>query len=215
MLSGWTGHTGRQGFGRAAAFALIISGSLAALAGCNSDKPHDYGQERPSVRDLDRRDSGLQSRDIQEAADQMAGDLLNDPQLNASREQWTMVVVNMEDKTRGQMQPTDFDLFLQALKGRLAQQGRGRVQLIANRAKFYQQRDQELEGGGGRDPYGQTGRTGPAAAPDAISPDYFLSGVARNLPRRGTDYYQIEFTVTNAHNRAEVWDRVYAVKVAR
>jgi hypothetical protein len=39
--------------------------------------------------------------------------------------------------------------------------------------------------------------------------------VARSLPRRGTNYYQIEFTAVNLRNRQEAWSGLYSVKVAR
>ena len=177
------------------------------------DRPHDVGRQRPSVDDLDARDRGLQSRDVNEAADQMAADLLSDPELNRSREQWTIVVTGMDDKTRDRQFMTDYDIFLQALKARLARQGRGRVQLITNRDRFYNLRDRELEGGG-RDEFGQGGGGG-RGAPQAVSPDYALTGVVRDLPRRGTIYYQMEFTVEDLHRRTTAWTGSYEVKVAR
>jgi hypothetical protein len=172
--------------------------------GCQpTDKPHDYGQRRPSVNDLDERDAGLQSRDINWAADQMAADLLSDPELNRSREQWTVVVTTMDDKTRDREFMTDYDIFLQALKARIAKQGRGRVTLITNRDKFYNLRDKELEG-----PANQP-------APAAVNPDYAMTGVVRDLPRRGTIYYQMEFSIEDLKRRTTAWTGSYEVKVSR
>ena len=34
-----------------------------AVVGCHHDKPHEYGQQRPPVDELDKRDKGLQSKD--------------------------------------------------------------------------------------------------------------------------------------------------------
>jgi len=193
---------------------MLTAALLAAGLGCQpTDKPHDYGQRRPSVDDLDERDSGLQSRDINQAADQMAQDLLSDPELNRSREQWTIVVDRMDDKTRDRQFMTDYDIFLQALKARIAKQGRGRVTLVTNRDDFYKLRDRELEGGG-RDPFGQ-GDGGGRAAPQATNPEYALRGVVRDLPRRGTIYYQMEFTLTDMRRRIEAWTGSYEVKVDR
>ena len=194
--------------------AGLLAG-LAGLAGCATDRPHDYGQQRPDIYDLDSRDGGLQSRDVNIAADQMAAELLGDPELNRAREQWTLVVDRMDDKTVDRRARTDFDIFLQALRARLAKAGRGRVQLITNRDKFYDIRGRELEeGGGGGDRFGQTDGGGPRAA-EAVSPDFALTGVARDMPRRGTNYYQIDFTIVNLRNRTEAWTGMYPVKVER
>ena len=195
----------------------LLGGALLAAGGtacAPTDRPHDVGRQRPSVDDLDRRDRGLQSRDINEAADQLAADLLSDPELNRGREQWTVVVTNIEDKTRDRQFMTDYDIFLQALKARLAKQGRGRITLVTNRDRFYNLRDRELEGGGGRDEFGQGGGGG-RAAPQAVSPDYALTGVVRDLPRRGTIYYQMEFTAEDLKRRTTAWTGSYEVKVAR
>ena len=207
----------RRTVGRRAG-TFVLGGALAVVGGAAcapTDRPHDYGQQRPSVDDLDERDRGLQSRDINEAADQLAADLLSDPELNRSREQWTVVVTNIEDKTRDRQFMTDYDIFLQALKARVAKQGRGRVTLVTNRDRFYNLRDRELEGGG-RDEFGQGGGGGAGrAAPQAVSPDFALTGVVRDLPRRGTIYYQMEFTVEDLMRRTTAWTGSYEVKVAR
>jgi Peptidoglycan-synthase activator LpoB len=142
------------------------------------------------------------------AADKMSRDLLADPTLNASSTAWTMVVTSMEDKTTDRANHINFDIFLQALKGDLAQKSAGRVQLIENKAEFHNVRNQELEGG---DQFGQ----GAAPAPAAINPDYALTGTAMDLPNRATNFYQIEFKLVNLHNRTLAFNRVYQVKVAR
>ena len=36
-----------------------------------------------------------------------------------------------------------------------------------------------------------------------------------DLPNRGTNYYQIQFTLQDLHNRTIPWTRLYSVKVAR
>src|SRR4051794_18670226 len=118
MLSGQKGRRGAAIFSAAA-------GLLAAAGGCYSDKPHDYGRERPDVYDLDRRDAGLQSKDVNEAADRMAADLLSDPKLNASKTQWTIVTTPMQDRTIDRRGQVNYDIFIQALQGRLAQHGGG------------------------------------------------------------------------------------------
>lgn len=198
----------------------VLLGPVAAVglpvgvAGCHTDKPHEYGQQRPDIYDVDARDRDLQSMDINQAADVMAADLLSDRKLNESRTQWVLVVKNIEDRTRGSIALTDMDLFLQALKDRLARQGDGRVQLVTERRTVERLRAEEGRGGY-REPYGQGGGEWTGGGGGALSPDYALHGVARNLPRRGTNYYQIEFDVTDLRDGRQMWTRVYPVKVAR
>jgi hypothetical protein len=197
-----------------AKWSLLSAGLLAGAAGCYTDKPHDYGQERPSNYDLDSRDRGLQSKDVNEAADQMAADLLSDRKLNASKTQYTIVFTSMEDRTIDRNGRQNFDIFLQALQDRLARLEDGRITLIANRDKFYRQRSQEREDVGGPDEFGQTGGDRPAAA-NAVNPDYALTGTVMDMPNRGTNYYQIQFSLEDMRNRTIPWTRLYAVKVAR
>src|SRR2546423_5475609 len=74
---------------------LVVATGLALIAGC----AHEYKDERPDVSQLDKRDSGLQSKDVVQASDQMAMDLLADPNLNASHDRWTIVVDRVENHT--------------------------------------------------------------------------------------------------------------------
>jgi hypothetical protein len=183
---------------------ILVSASilLAAVSGCSAPE-----QARQPVDELNPNDSGLQSKDVVGAADKMSRDLLADPALNASGTAWTLVVSNMEDKTTDQVARINFDIFLQALKGDLAQKSTGRIQLIENKQQFHELRNKELEGNAA-DATGQGG-------PQAINPDYALYGTAMDLPNRATNFYQIEFKVINLHNRTIAFDRLYQVKVAR
>jgi hypothetical protein len=155
----------------------------------------------------------LQSKDVNEAADQMAADLLALPALNRSREQWTIVTTPVDDQTIDRRGKANYNIFIQALQDRVARLSEGRVTLIANRQDFYKKRSDELEGGGA-DEFGQTGGDAPGAG-DAVSPDYSLDGVVMDMPSRETNYYQIQFRLTNLRNRTIPWTRVYPVRVAR
>lgn len=212
-----TGITGRgkrtSEWRRAGSTAGLATLGLALLAGCHDDKPHEYGEQRGSLYDVDR-GGGLQAKDVNEAADQMAADLLSDRNLNASNTSWTVVVYPAEDRTTDRMARVNYDIFLQALKDRLARQSNGRITLITNLARFRNIRAAEVEGGG-PDPYGQGGAIGQNPTPAAINPDYALTGTVMDLPNRRTNYYQIEFSLEDLHARRTVWDRTYAVKVAR
>ncbi len=192
---------------KTAACLMIAASSM--VAGCNSDKPGEFGRQRPPVGDLDPRDRGLQSADVVQASDQMAMTLLGLPELNASRERWTIVVTGVQNQTATSRQ--SLDVFLIRLKTNLARQGRGRVQLIENREQFRDLQNRELEQE--RDDFGQ----GPgAAAPGkkGIQPDFGLYCTARDLPNRGTNYYQFEFKLTDLNTREIVWTDMYEVRVA-
>jgi len=117
----------------------------------------------------------------------------------------------MQNKTTDPTNNINFDIFLQALKGNLAQKSNGRVQLIENKAEFYNLRNKELETNAGGDQFGQAGK----GAAQAVSPDYSLTGTAMDLPNRATNFYQIEFKLVNLQNRTLAFDRLYQVKVAR
>jgi Peptidoglycan-synthase activator LpoB len=189
---------------RMTVISLLLGGGLLALAGgCYHDKPHEYGQQRPPVDELDRRDSGLQSKDVVQASDQMAMDLLADPNLNASHTQWVIVVDRVENKTINSR--FDLDIFIQRLKTQLFRQGKGRVQLVENREKLRELQARELE----------IERTDGQPGPKGIQPDYSLYATISELPNRGTSYYLIDFKLTDLRTRQLAWVNAYEVKVER
>ena len=188
-------------FKRLAAAAAV--GLIMIAAGCS----HSYSEERPSVTNLDKRDSGLQSKDVVAASDQLAQDLLALPELNASRDQWTVVFDRMENHSSD---PTfNYDIFLQRLRVNVSKYGRGRIALIANKAKLHELQARELEQE--RDDLGRPGAPGPRGT----QPDFALWGRVDELPNRSTSYYQAVFTLTNVRTRQDVWTNSYEVKVAR
>jgi hypothetical protein len=194
--------------GRTTVLTLALLAPLAgAMIGC-SDKPHEYGKERPPIDELDGRDRGLQSKDVVNASDKMAEELLGSPQLNNSKTQWVMVVdkVDMNAvEARG-----DLDVFLRRLKVNLAKLGNGRVTLIENRAKLQELQSRELDGPT-QDPFGQ----GNANRPNRLQPDYSLYCRVSDLPNRGTNYYFFEFVVTDLKTGIQPWQGAYEVRVAR
>src|SRR5204862_491624 len=110
------------------AAVVIFAG---AIAGCSHDRPHEYGEERPPVDQLDSRDRGLQSKDVASATDQLAQDLLRLPEMNASKEQWTVVVDRVENHTTDPR--FNYDIFTERLRVNLSKYGHGRVALIENK----------------------------------------------------------------------------------
>jgi hypothetical protein len=188
-------------------FTIVLVGLIALagpVSGCAKDKPHEYGRERPPVDQLDPRDRGLQSKDVVQASDQMAMDLLADPALNASPTQLTIVVDHVENRTVSARH--DLDIFLERLKSNLARQSKGRVTLIENRDKLRDLQSRELE---------NNPANGGAPGPAGIQPDYALYAKIMELPNRGTSYYLMEFTLTNLKTRALAWNNSYEVRVER
>ena len=94
---------------------------------------------------------------------------------------------------------------------KIAQYGRNGVQLVDNKAKTAQLRSRELDGA--RDDFGQ-GSPGSAAL-SRTQPNYALYGKALDMPNRRTNYYLLEFTVTDLRNGQIVWTNAYEVKVGR
>ena len=174
--------------------------ALAVAAGCAPS----YEDQRPPMDQLDSRDAGLQSKDVIQASDALANDLLSLPELNESREQWTVVVDRVEDMTRDSLFQGDYNIFLQRLQTQLARQGRGRIALIENRDRFYDVRSRELEG-----------NPGTARTPDAINPDYAIYAKAMDLPGRGTTYYNLQFNLVDLARRQIIWTGDYEVRVSR
>jgi len=194
--------------------AFVFTAGALLLLGCEHDRPHEYGERRPPIDEVTADETGLGSKDVVSATDQMAQELLGDRDLNASRTQWLMVVDHIENRTSGNH--FDMDIFLERLRVNLAKYGKGRVTLIENREKLHDLQTRELELPQERDDYGQTGNSGrPAAGARGIQPDYALYGRVMELPNRGTSYFLCEFTVTDLRTRQQVWTNAYEVKTAR
>jgi hypothetical protein len=193
-----------RGFGASALLAAVALGM-----GCAAT----YEDQRPPIDELDRRDRGLQSKDVLQASDSLSMDLLSLPMLNRSREQWTIVFDRVEDMTRDNLFRGDYNIFLQRLQTNLARQGRGRIAVIENRDRFYDVRGRELESER-EDDFGQGGR-GPRRAPEAIDPDFALYAKAMDLPGRGTTYYNLQFNLVDLSRRQIVWTGDYEVRVSR
>ena len=183
----------------------LLAGVVAVGAGCKS---RTYEDERPPVDQLTRGDRGLQSKDVVNASDQMAMELLALPELNASDHRWTIVVTGVKNKTVAARQ--NLDIFIQRLKTNIGRQGRDRVQLMANREEFHEMQSRELEQTSDEFKQG----SGRAAGPAGIQPDFGLEAVALDLPNRKTTYYNFEFRLIDLKSREIVWNGSYEVKAA-
>lgn len=182
---------------------MILSvGMFCGLAGgCVSDRPHEYGQQRPPVDQIDERDRGLQSKDVVSATDQLAQDLLSRPELNDSKTQWTIVVTGVENLTTDPR--FNYDIFTERLRTNLAKYGHGRVALIENKDRLHDLQSRELES------------SSPNANAAGVQPDFALYGKIIEMPNRKTSYYLATFTLTNLKTRVQVWADDYEVKAER
>ncbi|HEY8666585.1 MAG TPA: hypothetical protein VIL86_07975 [Tepidisphaeraceae bacterium] len=188
--------------------AMLTAGLMVGLAGAPGCR-HTYEEERPPVGQLDRRDRGLQSKDLLTCTDEMAASILGSADLARSDRQWIIVSVPMDNETS---HTKSYDIFIDSLKTQIAKQGRGRATLVANKAKFNEMRNKELDQPGGDEFQQGGGRTG---SNERIQADYFLNGKVQNLPNRGTDTFRFEFSLTNSKTGVQIWQDDYIVIVAR
>jgi hypothetical protein len=187
------------------AIATLVS-AIAVGTGCKS---RTYEDERPPVDQLTKGDRGLQSKDVVNASDRMAMELLSLPELNASDHRWTIVFTGVKNQTVSAR--NNLDIFIQRLKSNVQRQGRDRVQIIANRDPFREVQSRELEQE--RDDFGQGGG-GRAPGAAGTQPDFYLEAVAMDLANRKTDYYNFEFRLIDFKTREQVWSGMYEVKAA-
>lgn len=186
--------------------SILTAAVLVPTFGCGNKKPE---RVRPPVDELTDGGRGLQGKDVISSTDQMAADLLASPALNASKEQWTIVVDRVENLT--QSQRGDLDIFLKRLRTRLINMGHGRVQLVENLKTFNELKARELEPTG--DPYGQGGPNAPGPRKN-VQPDYFLWARISEMPNRDTSFFLVTFSLTKV-DRTVVWENDYAVATAR
>ena len=187
---------------------VLIAASIGvAILGCD-DKPHQYGQERPPLEQVDSEGHGLQSKDLLQATDQMAMELLALPALNQSQTKWTIVATPMENQTVSDRQ--NLDIFVDRLKTQLYKQGGDRIAIIENRDRFHDIQNRELEPGA--DAMNQGGSNTVSAG---IQPQFALMGTMQELPNRDTSTYRAEFKLLNFKTRELVWNGEYMVKVKR
>ena len=192
-------------------FGLALAAALLSTGGCG-DNGYSRRSQRPPIDEIDPRDRGLQSKDVQIASD-LAGDLLSLPELNASPVQWRVVVRPVKDFTTGR-QFVDYDIFIEALEQKVKDRARGRIRIARPRDAYYKTREAELDDpyGAGDDEFGQGGGRRPTTR---RQPEFALEGEARDLPNRGTTYYQIEFVLVDLESGDEVWSKIYDVRTGR
>lgn len=184
---------------------LLICTLLLAGFGCSKDEPNSYGNERRPVDSLDPDNKGLQSKDVVTATDRMAMELLANSELRKANEKWTMVVMPVEDRTLDRDFTTNYDIFIERLRVKVAQQGHGSVAIVENKARLGNLQNKELDN----------------APAGRVQPDFALYGKVMDMPNRATNYYLVQFTITSlrdtpsARAGIQVWTGMYEVQVAR
>src|SRR5438094_8087120 len=121
----------------------MLSAAVIGFSMLSCDKPYEYSQERPAIDQIDSEGHGLQSKDLLQATDQMAQELLALPALNQSQTRWTVVAAPMENQTVSQRE--NLDIFVDRLKTQLYKQGGDRIALIENRDRYRALQEHELE----------------------------------------------------------------------
>ena len=181
----------------------LSAGLLGVGVGCS----HDHGRVRPPVDELSDKGRGLQGKDVVSASDQMAASILSSPALNASRDQWTIVVDHVENLSSSQR--GNLDIFLLRLRAKLSGLSQGRVTLIENRGKLNDLQNREL------DPVAVSpdGR-GATPAPPRLQPNYFLTAKLADLPSGESTYFLVDFTLTK-NDRTIPWEGMYEVATGR
>ncbi len=204
----------RRPFARLAAGALALAAVAGvAMAGCQQpEDPGGYSRQRPPADRLDERDRGLQSFDVVTSASQMADALLTDIRINSQPERMLVVFDRAENLTSSTGQ--NLDLFLRQLRAEVSRRGNDRIQIIQNRETLRDLQSRELEQPE-REEFGGVGGRVPPPGPAGIQPDYALALEVRDLPNRGTNYYQFDYVMTDIRTREIVWEGIYDVRVAR
>jgi hypothetical protein len=185
------------------AMGLMLAMAVAGF-GCRT-----YEQQAPPIDQRDRRDRGLQSKDVVDASDQLAQYLLQLPEFNQPVRR-TVVVTNVDNRTGDRMM--NYDMFIQRLRTNLGQYGRDRIMLIDNRQRVEHLRSAELETGRA-DTFGQG--DGRAEIQGSVQPEFALYGTISELRRQGTSYYFCDFNLTNLQTREQIPLKPYEVRLAR
>lgn len=186
--------------------SILLFCLFAPLAACDQHRTSEYYGQRPPTDTLDPAGGvGLQSKDLVTATEQMTRDLLNEPELRNSPTKWVLVIDKVEDRTTERYFNTDYQIFLERLRGSLFKYGKNNVALAENRAKLDELRGRELDANDAANVMPNQRRL----------PQYSMYAKAMDMPNRTTNYYLIQFTVTDLQTGMQVWTGQYEVKTSR
>jgi hypothetical protein len=198
-----------QAFRKSFAVVVLTAGVAVIGGGCTSDyKPDSYNHQRPDVSQLDPEDRGLQSSEVVEASEKLAGQILSLPEVSNAPRRLTVVFTKLEDLSRSRQ--FNYDIFLERLKTEIARKGRDRIAIVTNRDTYFRTRNQELDAARGE-------RDDRPPAANRVQPDFALTGKVMELPNGGTSYYHFTFSLTDIRSNGGGTEipMSYEVKVRR
>ena len=174
--------------------SAFICGSICLICGCTSAVQSG-------------RNTALDSADLVKMTDDMAMQIVADPEVRDAIErngQLKVVVEPVENRMRAEVLPRgQAEAFTARVRVLLARHAPERFTWVMNRDAFYRLRERELDID-----------LGPA--PEAINPEYALTSRFSSLAdehRKGrSSYYLCVFELTNLQTRTLLWSGSYEVK---
>lgn len=195
--------------------SLGLLGAIAFSSACSPPQGRDGGRLTPTTTTYaEEKSAALPITSIVEASSKISEDVARDI-VRVSGEVgkgFRVVVVfgDLENKTQGGVNTTDFELMRERLKSRLVQSSlfRDNVKFVANRAALASLNAREI--GQAKDPLQEGG----AAQTPALNPQYtlYLNGSMYGSFRGGTNYYYITFKLIRASDGEEVFNADYEIK---
>ncbi len=183
-------------------FSLLAITSVVVLSGCASDHDHvRYVDPNTQGRIAG---TGIESQDINAAAQQAAQSIVNLPQIaNVSRPPVIMVT----PVTNRSSTPIDTSLYTSELRDTLLANAGGRVRFIERDVSAMNQHEQEMINSG--EVVGQGDR-------GALAYDYILTaeiqGISMASGEGQSDYFRVAFKLKDRRTDELVWSNVYQIK---
>ena len=174
---------------------------MAALAGCS----HGYSSYRPGVSTFQKRDTGLQSRDLVDMTNKMAADIVKCAAIAQSPTRVIVVMGHIHNKTSTPWQ--NDEIYVARIRVLLNQYANGIVEFVLPLVK---DRNLQTHYLGGHSIRFQSG-TGTYHS-TTIKPQYVLNGTFYDLPNTSTTYYLCTFNLVNIHTGVLVWEGKYETR---
>jgi hypothetical protein len=185
--------------------ALLLVLPIVLAAGCHPPPGHDSGRLGASSTTVaERQSEQIPLTSIVEASDKVSQDLARDVARIAGEVgkgyRVTVVFGDLENKTQGVVNTTDFETTRERIKSRLVQSGffRDNVRFVANRAALESLNNREIAG----------------TQPAPLNPEYtlYLSGFLSGSFRGTSNYYYMNFKLIRASDGEEIFNNDYEIK---